>query len=125
MNFSKFFGLGFVVTLITLFITLLVRFLNISDGVANYIVWCGVLITVVIGVRHLGSITFLEAFLTAGIWLMFRALLDLFITAQFLGLSMYSGSQVWFSYLTLVVGVVVFHKKRHVQIRKEIKKHQH
>ncbi len=124
MTFSKFFGFGILLAITTALLTVFLNmYVNIAPLALNIIVWFLVLILAIALVRRLGVLNFLEGLLVFAVWLFFRAFTDILITAPLLGLGMYGKSQIWISYLILFVGVFFFHKKRHVHIRKEQRKH--
>jgi len=69
-------------------------------------------------IRRLGVINFLEAAFAAGLWTVINLLLDILITRHMAGNSLLSQAFYWYGFLAMIFSVIVFHKKRHVEIRK-------
>lgn len=74
-------------------------------------------------VRRFGIINYLEGLFVMIFWFLVDACLDLLITAFILGLGMFLKWQLWVGYFVMMLVVLAFHKKRHVQIRHEQKHH--
>jgi len=90
-----------------------------TGGIANVLYWLFTAIVAIAIVRRLGVMNFLEAIFVLIFWFLMDLFLDLVITAIFTGISIFREWQLWFGYLILVLVVFAFHKKRHIQIRKE------
>ncbi len=75
--------------------------------------------------RRLGVINYLEAMFTCVMWFFFNFLADLVFTSNFLGTTIFRQKELWLGYLIMVTAVLFFHKKRHIQIRKELKARHH
>lgn len=124
MTFSKFFGFGVLVAVGTGLLTVVFdKYLNLNSSINNYVLWFVIVVFTTACVRRLGVINFLEGILTACVWLFFRMFFDILVTAPLLGLGIYKTVQLWVSYALIVVVIFFLHKKRHVHIRKELKKH--
>jgi hypothetical protein len=124
MSFSKFFGLGLLLALLTGGLTIIFdKYLGIVDPWNNYVLWFLIIIVTTGVVRRLGVISFLEAVLVSGVWLFFRMLFDVLITAPILGVGMYGKAQVWVSYVIIILSIFFLHKKLHVHNRKQMHGH--
>ncbi len=77
------------------------------------------LVVVIACARRLGVINFLEAMFVAGLWFFLDIIFDLLITSNLASVSIFKSWHFWTGYLALLLGVFFFHKKRHVEIRKE------
>jgi hypothetical protein len=69
--------------------------------------------------RRLGVINFLEAMLVAFVWFVMAILLDFLILTHFIDFAFFSKWFIWLSYLLSILAIFFFHKKRHIEIRKE------
>jgi len=76
-------------------------------------------------VRRLGVITFLEAIFIAVFWFLMDLVVDSLITAPLVKEPVFSTWALWLGYLVMMIFVFLFHKKRHVHIRKEQAAHHH
>lgn len=74
-------------------------------------------------VRRLGYINYLESLLVAGVWFFFTLVLDFVVLSPIVGEFSVLKVEVWASYLILALTVFLFHKKRHIKIRKEMAAH--
>lgn len=109
------------VTLQVMFVILKVLFfgfLNVESIVilvVYYLVLAAVSIAVV---RRIGALNYFEAFLVMGLWLIVALATDFLITANLAGSEIYNDGHFWWSYLIVLVVILVFHKKVHVEVRK-------
>ena len=71
-------------------------------------------------VRRLGILNLLEALLIAILWFFGDLLSDAIITVYFTGSQIFSIRALWFGYLIMIIFIFVFHKKRHIHVRKEL-----
>ena len=104
---------------------LLDKYISLAPSINNYVLWVLIIVITTAFVRRLGVINFLEGILVACVWLFIRAIFDLLVTAPILGIGIYGKVQLWISYALIVAVVFFLHKKRHVHIRKEQRKHGH
>jgi len=86
----------------------------------DWFYWAIVAVVSIALIRRFGIISFFEAIFALFIWIIADLFLDLVITVNFTGIGIYKSSEYWFGYLVMIVGVMVFHKMRHVAIRKEL-----
>ncbi len=90
--------------------------------------WVFWVITALVGaavIRRFGVINYLEVFFILFAWVLGGAFLDLLITGNFTGLSIFTKPEYWISYIFLILSALIFHKKRHIQIRKELQAKHH
>lgn len=73
--------------------------------------------------RKLGVINYLEAMLVAGVWTFFSLFFEFFIIVSLYGFSLHKRWEFWVGYLAVALSIFIFHKKRHVVIRKELVAH--
>ncbi len=76
-------------------------------------------------VRRMGVINYLEAFFLIGLWVLGDMLGDLLITGMFTGLGIFATGKFWYGQLALALSIFLFHKKRHIHVRKELHAHHH
>ena len=86
-----------------------------SDA-AYFVLVAGVVAAVV---RRFGVINYLESFLIIGLWVVGDIFLDLFVTVNLAGVNLVGSWQYWVGAILVGVSVFLFHKKRHIQVRKE------
>jgi hypothetical protein len=120
MTFGKFFGLGFMLTLVCAVAKVLfLQIFNDQSVVIMVAFWLFIVIATIACVRRLGIINYLESFLAAGMWFLFQLFFDFLITTQIVGLTFYKRYEMWVAYGLVVLIVILFHKKRHIQIRRD------
>ena len=77
-------------------------------------------------IRRLGILNYLEAIFLSGLWFLGDLLGDLLITGRFTAEEIFKAWQLWVGYAVMMFVVFAFHKKRHIQVRKELHaKHTH
>lgn len=122
MTLNKFFGFGAVMAGFFVLAKLFsYKVLNWELSVSHYIYFVLVGTFSVALIRRLGHINVLEAIAAIVIWIIFALFLDLIITAQILGPKIFLDLNFYIGYLVMAVFVFIFHKKRHVEIRKKLK----
>ena len=122
MTIRSFFGY----TLLQLVILMLLKiwFFNsaILDnaGLQTIIYWGLTMVAAAAFVRRLGVINYLEAIFIAIAWTLLDIFFDLIVTSLYLkvGVSVFSQISLWVGYFILALVVFLFHKKRHIAIRK-------
>jgi amino acid permease len=72
-------------------------------------------------VRRFGDINYFESFLILIIWIVVGLLVDLTITSKLVGDDFWTNRHQWFSYLTMILAVLIFDRKEHVALRKAAK----
>lgn len=120
----------FFITLLQWAAMLLLRFFyfkgNFGEGnIEYYIYFFLIAFFTLVLVRRVGTINFLEAIFICFFWFCAFVFLDLIVTSAFLGVDIFKNWGFWVGYLIMVLVAFLFHKKRHVQIRKEQHKHGH
>jgi hypothetical protein len=88
-----------------------------TTGYLVYFVLTGAVVAAII--RRFGVINYLESILLLGLWVLGNIFLDLFITVNLAGLDLVGNWQYWVGTVVAGLSVFLFHKKRHIQIRKE------
>ena len=73
--------------------------------------------------RRLGVINFLEAMLATIIWVIGLLVGDFLFTQMVLGKEIFQHVVLWAGYVVAAVAIFLFHKKRHIQIRRELAAH--
>ena len=92
-----------------------------SQTFQNWFFYALVAVFFVALVRRFGVISYFEVFFALGVWIVVDLLLDLIITSNFTGLALFKSTVFWYGYLDLFLATVIFHKKRHVYLRKELR----
>ena len=92
--------------------------LNIDSIYIVYIFWVVIALVTIACSRRVGVISYLEAVFTGVVWLAALLVVDAIFVATIVGLDMYHHLYLWISYLLIIVCIFLFHKKRHVEIRK-------
>lgn len=80
--------------------------------------WLAVALISIACSRRLGVISYVEALLVLTMWLILSLILDVLVIATIAGNGIYHHLYLWLSYLVMMVTVFLFHKKRHVEVRK-------
>jgi hypothetical protein len=126
MTIKKIFLFLFLQLIILLAVKLVFfKVFNVTSDGAEYFYWVVLAIVGVALVRRLAVINYLEAAFVALLWFLFNVFFDLIVTARFLGIGMFGKWQLWVGYLVLILSIFFFHRKRHVEIRKEQAAHHH
>ena len=110
-------------TIIALFLTTAVKIffvtvLNINSLYLVYVMWVLMALISIACVRRIGVINYLESVLVIVIWLFFGMFLDLLILYSLAGPAIYHHAYLWGGYLVIALTIFLFHKKRHVEIRR-------
>jgi hypothetical protein len=121
MTFKKIFLLAFI--LWAFLVLLKVWFFNHTifenPGTQQIVFWIIVAIVTAALIRRLGVMHYIECFFVSGVWVFTTLLADLFITSQVTSYNIFSKVSYWVSFFVIAFSAFLFHKKRHVQIRKE------
>lgn len=72
-------------------------------------------------IRRFGPINYFEAFLAMFLWAVISLASDLIITSSIIGREVYSDWHFWLSYGVVLLAILIFHKKQHVEVRKAMK----
>lgn len=122
MTYAKLLGFGFILAAVLVVLkTVFFGYFTWEDTAALHYVYWGVaaLLTPAL-VRRLGVITILEAMVVAVLWLVMEIIGDLIIAAPIAGWRVLVDSNFAIGYLIPPVIIFMFHKKRHVHVRKQL-----
>lgn len=123
MTFSKILGFGLLLGIIMSAVKIFFyQSFNWEEGTTvHYIFWLLAACISVALIRRLGIISFLEAIVVSGVWIFMHVLIDLLITASVVGIRVFIDIPFLIGYFIIIVAMFIFHKKRHVHIRREMK----
>lgn len=122
MTFSKLFGLGGFLAIILAVLKLIAfQFFDLKLLAVSLFFGLVALVLTVACTRRLGFINYLEAMLTAGLWFIMILLVDLIVTGPLAGYGIFKTLLLWLSYLLVIITVLLFHKKRHIDIRRKMR----
>ena len=113
--------LGTIISQVLFVITKVVFFeyLNI-DNWAVYVAFFVLLAVEAIAVvRRMGTINYIEAFFLTGVWFISLLIIDYIITSRLIDEDVYTSLAYWISYLVILLSLIIFHKKLHVQVRRD------
>jgi hypothetical protein len=92
--------------------------LNIDSLYIVYLMWLLIAAISIGCCRRLGVLNYLEAIFTLGVWLVLGLIVDLIVVSSIASDDIYKHAYLWISYAVMAVSVFLFHKKRHVEIRR-------
>lgn len=122
MEFSKLFGFGaFLVVVLTVLKVIAFQLFDLKLLAISLLFGLLVFVLTVASTRRLGVINYLEAMLAAGLWFIMILLTDLLVTGPLAGYGIFKTLLLWLSYLLGIITVLLFHKKRHIDIRRKMK----
>ena len=113
--------LGTIISQVLFVITKVVflEYLNI-DNWAVYVAFFVLLAVEAIAVvRRMGTINYIEAFFLTGVWFISLLIIDYIITSRLIDEDVYTSLAYWISYLVILLSLIIFHKKLHVQVRRD------
>ena len=127
MTFKRLFGLSFLLWLMVAAVDFMAfKYLSLDLVVVKLALAVLVIVLATAVARRLGVLNYFEAMLFAIFWLIISFFLDLLIMPTILGFNFFTRWEVWASFGLVMFSAVAFHKKRHVQIRREMAaKHSH
>jgi hypothetical protein len=121
MTWAKFIiGTIICISLITIIKLVFILALNMNSPYVVYVMLILIAIVSTATIRRLGVINYMEALLIILIWLTLELFVDFFIIASFAGLEIYKHLYLWISYFVIAAMVFLLHKKRHVEVRKQM-----
>ncbi len=121
MTFKKVIAFGLILwVLLAVLKYLFLEFPNFGDKLIQLVFELLVVAFSTTVVRRLAVLNFLEAMFIGALWALLVLILDLLITRPLVSLPLFDRWQVWSSYGVLAFSVFFFHKKRHIQIRKQM-----
>ena len=122
----------FLFTFLQFGILIPVRILFLGDHeffspiLQNWLFWAINIVLSVAFIRRIGVLNFMEAFFIFLVWFLGGLFLDLLITSAFVRVPVFIQNTYWYGYLFMLFSIMLFHKKRHIHIRKEMyAKHGH
>ncbi len=119
MHPSKFFALtGLGIFLITLIKLIFFQQLNIDSIYVVYIMWLAIAIVTIAFTRRFGVINYLEALVIIVTWVGASLFFDVIFLTPFTTFVIYYRWYFWVTYPVMALAVFLFHKKRHVEIRR-------
>ena len=69
-------------------------------------------------VRRMGTLNYIESFFLVGVWLITILIVDYAVTSRLIDDDLYTTLYYWMTYLAIILSLIIFHKKLHVQVRK-------
>src|SRR5688572_3605961 len=121
MTFTKLVIFTVLVIVLTTFAKLLfINVLDIGNIYIVYLFWLVILAVTIACTRRLGVLNYLESFLVMGLWLFLSLLFDMLVVAAIAGTDIYKHLYLWISFAVMLGGIFLFHKKRHVELRKQL-----
>ncbi len=106
-----------------LFVVAKVLFINVLN-IDAVLIRLGLLLVIALitiaTVRRMGTLNYLESFFLTILWLIFSLIVDLMITTAIVGREVYTTWYFWLSYLVLLLALILFHKKVHIAMRKQL-----
>ena len=95
-----------------------INYLNIDSYFFIAVMWIVLSAITIAIVRRMGVLNYFESFFIAVVWTVFSLVLDLLITTAVTGRDVYRTYYFWLSYLLVILVIIIFHKKAHVQMRR-------
>jgi hypothetical protein len=127
MNVKKFFGFFFLQWLIFAFVKvwLLNGQIFSSTNIQNWVYYFIIAVVTVALFRRFGIITYIEAGFALVFYTFGTLFLDLVITSNYTSLSLFKSVTYWIGYVVMILAAMIFHKKRHVYLRRELHAQHH
>ncbi len=113
-----------VVVQVLIFITKVLFFKYLNIELIGILVFYYILLSVIsiTTIRRLGIMNYFEIILITIIWLVLSLLIDLMITSPVVNKEIFKNLHFWVSYLIMILATIIFHKKLHVDTRRNMKK---
>ena len=83
------------------------------------ILFAALVIETIAVVRRMGTLNYFESIFLVVVWFIVSLLVDLVITTMLTGRDVYTTLYFWLTYLVILLAVFLFHKKLHIEARKE------
>ena len=96
-----------------------------NPGVQQTVFWIITGVIAVAIIRRVGILNYMEVLFAMVFWTAGDAFLDLLITSSFTGSEIFSRVDYWAGFLVMDVAIFIFHKKRHVHVRHELRAKAH
>lgn len=122
MTYTKLFGFGLILTVVLVIVkTILFGWFAWADSLMLHLFyWILVDVLSVALVRRLGVITLLESLIVVVLWLFLELMGDILVSGPVAGFAVLVDANFAVGYVVLVAGMLLFHKKRHVQRRRDL-----
>ncbi|HEX3099956.1 MAG TPA: hypothetical protein VHQ41_03200 [Patescibacteria group bacterium] len=104
-----------------IFVLLKIFFINSLDLDNNAVMglfFVLIVVAAIATVRRLGILNYLESFFLSVSWLLLTLIVDVIVVAHFTGYDIYKAWYYWLTYLAMILAIIIFHKKAHVEVRK-------
>ncbi len=95
-----------------------IRSLNLDSAVIMGLFFTALVVATIAIVRRMGILNYIESIFLAIVWLITSLIVDAAVTAQVVGYDIYKTWYFWMTYLAIILALMIFHKKLHVQVRK-------
>lgn len=127
MTIRGFFIYGFLQWLLISVLKLIFFKYQVVDnsGLQWIIYWLLTAVVAAAMVRRLGVMNFFEAIFVIGLWVLGDMFSDLVLTSVFTGMDIFQSVNLWVGYGFQALAIFIFHKMRHIEIRKEQRAHHH
>lgn len=92
--------------------------LNLDSWVIMTGFYAALVVITIAVVRRMGTLNYIESFFLAFVWLITTLVVDYVILTKFVGWDFYHAWYYWLTHVAVIVALITFHKKLHVQVRK-------
>lgn len=119
LTFARLFGFGFLLWLTAAVLKWLA--FSVFAPETAFVKWAYIFLILVFTVaytRRTGVLNFFEALFIFITWLILSVISDSLVLSNLLGIGVSGKLLVWVGHLVMFFGIIIFHKKRHVEIRK-------
>lgn len=122
MGFAHLFSFG-VLELITVIFLKVLFFnnLDVFNPLVITIFFVFISVLTIAYVRRLGAINYAESITVLAVWTILILVGDGLVTGVLIGYARFLEWPFWATYLLIPLVIFIFHKKRHVEIRKKLK----
>lgn len=96
-----------------------IHYLNLDNWLVYIAFYVALAIETIAVSRRMGTLNYIESFFLAFVWLFTLLIADFIVTATLIGRDMYTTTAYWLSYAVIIGALLVFHKKMHIEVRKE------
>lgn len=127
MNIKKFFGFFILLWISLAFakVWLLNGEIFTNATLQHFVFYAIVCLITVALFRRFGIITYIETILALIFYILGGIFLDLIVTSNYTTLSLFKNEVYWIGYVVMILAAMVFHKKRHIYLRKELHAQHH
>lgn len=92
--------------------------MNLESWVVVLIFYIALALETIAVVRRMGVLNYIESLFLVGVWVITTLIADFLITANWVGRDIYGSWQYWFTHVVIILALLIFHKKLHVEVRK-------